>query len=337
MIPSTFIQQPLPVPTQIYNQRINQTQIIQQQQQQQMELQSNYVYKINQDQRRRFQEVTKKQEYFVPEAQPPTKAWMGEDVYMVSFLLSVELERLQAENLQLQQYIELNETRNKGLEFMEMELHQSRLKMGEYEKRIALLQNDLEQWKTKSLNKEKETEDLRYQQELQRRVQLDREIRELTARFIQDRNQLDQQNQQLKAELDQLKLKKGSLDDVLMSAESIQNENTKLKKELEKLKHGFDELEYVLKTASELEQENSYLKEKLAQQSFQVGEQEILALRQQNEQLRRQIDSLSNSQQTNPTIQRLTQELNQYKLQNKDLSDKLAAKSKNYGNTYTQR
>lgn len=63
-------------------------------------------------------------------------------------------------------YFEANEAKFRSLELIESELVQTRQRVGEQEKRIALLQNDCEQWKTKYQNRERESEDARYQNEL---------------------------------------------------------------------------------------------------------------------------------------------------------------------------
>lgn len=62
---------------------------------------------------------------------------------------------------------------------------------------------------------------------------MDREIRELTAKFISDRNYLENENRKLRAEVDEIRLKHSSVDDIIQSAEQIQNENTRLRRELD--------------------------------------------------------------------------------------------------------
>ncbi|CAD8155565.1 unnamed protein product [Paramecium pentaurelia] len=192
--------------------------------------------------------------------QSPNKPWLGEDIYMVVFLLTVENDRLREENTQIQQLLNTSEMRYKGVDLVENEVISQRIKIGEYEKKLAQLQMECEQWRVKYQNRDKENEDQRYQNELQRRIQVDREIRELTARFIADRNQLEQENRSLRIELDQIKLSKYSFEDHKKLSEQLQKENQKLKQELDTLKKGFDELEYVLQTAADLEQENQQLK-----------------------------------------------------------------------------
>ena len=47
---------------------------------------------------------------------------MGDDVYMVAFLLSVEVERLRDENTQYEKYLEINDSGFRGMEMIENEL-----------------------------------------------------------------------------------------------------------------------------------------------------------------------------------------------------------------------
>ena len=65
--------------------------------------------------------------------------WMGDDVYMVAFLLSVELNRLREENDQLWSQKDAVENRSRALDIVEGELSDARQKMGEYEKKHALM------------------------------------------------------------------------------------------------------------------------------------------------------------------------------------------------------
>jgi hypothetical protein len=64
---------------------------------------------------------------------------MGDDVYMVTFLMSVELNRLREENEQLWNERDLVENRARALNIVEGELIVAREKMGEYEKAHALM------------------------------------------------------------------------------------------------------------------------------------------------------------------------------------------------------
>lgn len=66
--------------------------------------------------------------------------------------------------------------------------------------------------------RDKEIDESRYQQDFQRRVLVDREIRELTSRFINDRNHLENENKKLRQDFDELRLKHGSFDDVFQQA-----------------------------------------------------------------------------------------------------------------------
>ena len=61
--------------------------------------------------------------------------------------------------------------------------------MGEFEKELALLENEKEKWKSRS-----SMHDNRDQSDYSRRVLIDKEIRELTARFISERNHLENEN-----------------------------------------------------------------------------------------------------------------------------------------------
>ncbi|CAD8196379.1 unnamed protein product [Paramecium octaurelia] len=226
------------------------------------------ISQIQQEQRMKFQlqqiqaKIIEERPNFqeMQGGQPPNKPWLGEDIYMVVFLLTVENDRLREENTHIQQLFNTSEMRFKGVDLVENEVISQRVKIGEYEKKLALLQMECEQWRVKYQNRDKESEDQRYQNELQRRIQVDREIRELTARFIADRNQLEQENRSLRIELDQIKLSKYAFEDNKKQCEFLQKENQRLKQELDTLRKGFDELEYVLQSAGDLEQENQQLK-----------------------------------------------------------------------------
>ena len=50
------------------------------------------------------------------------KPWLGEDVYMVAFLLTVENDRLREENGRIGEYVNQNELRFKGVDLIEGEL-----------------------------------------------------------------------------------------------------------------------------------------------------------------------------------------------------------------------
>ncbi|CAD8121037.1 unnamed protein product [Paramecium sonneborni] len=248
------------------------------------------IAQIQQDQRMKFQ-LKQIQARIIEErpnfqemqgGQPPNKPWLGEDIYMIVFLLSVENDRLREENTQVQQLLNNSEMRYKGVDLVENEVISQRIKIGEYEKKLALLQMECEQWRVKYQNRDKESEDQRYQNELSKRIQIDREIRELTARFISDRNQLEQENRSLRIELDQNKLTKYSFDDHKKQIDSLTKENQKLKQELDTLKKGFDELEYVLQTAGDLEQENQQLKIQIETLQKQIQQ---LQLQQQQSQV----------------------------------------------------
>ncbi|CAK65687.1 unnamed protein product (macronuclear) [Paramecium tetraurelia] len=243
------------------------------------------ISQIQQEQRMKFQlqqiqaKIIEERPNFqdMQGGQPPNKPWLGEDIYMVVFLLTVENDRLREENTHVQQLLNTSEMRYKGVDLVENEVISQRVKIGEYEKKLALLQMECEQWRVKYQNRDKESEDQRYQNELQRRIQVDREIRELTARFIADRNQLEQENRSLRIELDQMKLSKYSFEDNKKQCEALQKENQRLKQELDTLKKGFDELEYVLQSAGDLEQENQHLKiqiEQLQKQFQQLQQQQ---------------------------------------------------------------
>ncbi|CAK61792.1 unnamed protein product (macronuclear) [Paramecium tetraurelia] len=243
------------------------------------------ISQIQQEQRMKFQlqqiqaKIIEERPNFqeMQGGQPPNKPWLGEDIYMVVFLLTVENDRLREENTHFQQLLNTSEMRYKGVDLVENEVISQRVKIGEYEKKLALLQMECEQWRVKYQNRDKESEDQRYQNELQRRIQVDREIRELTARFIADRNQLEQENRSLRIELDQIKLSKYSFEDNKRQCEFLQKENQRLKQELDTLKKGFDELEYVLQSAGDLEQENQHLKiqiEQLQKQFQQLQQQQ---------------------------------------------------------------
>ena len=78
---------------------------------------------------------------------------MGEDVYLVAFLMSVEMQRLREDNDKLWGDKEAVESKMRALAIVESELKESRQKMGEYEKRIALVTNEMEQWKQKYTSK----------------------------------------------------------------------------------------------------------------------------------------------------------------------------------------
>ncbi|CAD8123538.1 unnamed protein product [Paramecium sonneborni] len=253
----------LPAPQKELPQNLNQAHFEQRMRFQQQQIQARVI-----EERPNFQEMQG--------GQPPIKPWLGEDVYMVAFLLSVENDRLREENGRVGEYVNQNELRFKGVDLIEGELIQLRNKIGDYEKKIAQLQYESEQWRVKFVNREKESEDQRYQKELQRRIQIDREIKELTARFISDRNQLEKENRQLRTELDSLKLSKSSVDDIMKQADIVQKENHRLKQELDNLRKGFDELEYVLKTAADLEAENTNLKQQIEniQSQFQQQQQQ---------------------------------------------------------------
>ncbi|CAD8123417.1 unnamed protein product [Paramecium sonneborni] len=250
------------------------------------------IAQIQQEQRMKFQ-LQQIQSKIIQErpnfqemqgGQPPNKPWLGEDIYMVVFLLTVENDRLREENAQIQQLLNTSEIRFKGVDLVENEVISQRIKIGEYEKKLALLQMECEQWRVKYQNRDKENEDQRYQNELSKRIQIDREIRELTARFISDRNQLEQENRSLRIELDQIKLTKYSFDDHKKQADSLTKENQKLKQELDTLKKGFDELEYVLQSASDLELENQNLKIQI-----ETLQKQFQSLQQQQQQQQSQI------------------------------------------------
>lgn len=55
--------------------------------------------------------------------------------------------------------------------------------------------------------------------DLQRRVLIDKEIRELSEKFINDRNFLEEDNRNIRKEIDEMRLKHGSAEDL---AESTQ-------------------------------------------------------------------------------------------------------------------
>ncbi|CAD8204726.1 unnamed protein product [Paramecium pentaurelia] len=251
----------LPAPSRELPQNLNQAHFDQKMRFQQQQIQARVI-----EERPNFQEMQG--------GQPPIKPWLGEDVYMVAFLLSVENDRLREENGRIGEYVNQNELRFKGVDLIEGELIQLRNKIGDYEKKIAQLQYESEQWRVKYVNREKESEDQRYQKELQRRISIDREIRELTARFISDRNQLEKENRQLRTELDSLKLSKSSVEDIMRQADIVQKENQRLKQELDNLRKGFDELEYVLKTAADLEVENTHLKQQIENIQVQFQNQQ---------------------------------------------------------------
>lgn len=58
---------------------------------------------------------------------------------MIVFLLTVENDRLKEENTQNQQLLNISEMRYKGVDLVENEVISQRIKIGEYEKKLALL------------------------------------------------------------------------------------------------------------------------------------------------------------------------------------------------------
>lgn len=58
---------------------------------------------------------------------------------MIVFLLTVENDRLKEENTQIQQLLNISEMRYKGVDLVENEVISQRIKIGECEKKLALL------------------------------------------------------------------------------------------------------------------------------------------------------------------------------------------------------
>lgn len=170
---------------------------------------------------------------------------MGDDVYLVAFLLSVEVERLREENEKFYAERDMVEQKARALGIVETELREARQKMGEYEKRHALLSSELEGYKSRQQTKlswclilrEQESEEGRYQQDFQRRITVDREIRELTSKFISDRSHLEDENQKLRQDLDQAKLRLGSVEDILASADATLEENNRIRRDLDNYRY----------------------------------------------------------------------------------------------------
>lgn len=50
---------------------------------------------------------------------PPSKSFLGDDTYLVIFLLTVENDRLKEENTNLTSYITTNELKFKGVDLVE--------------------------------------------------------------------------------------------------------------------------------------------------------------------------------------------------------------------------
>jgi len=63
---------------------------------------------------------------------------------------------------------------------------------------------DVENWKLRYTQKEREIADLKASMETQRRSFVDREIRELTAKFMKDKAELENENRRLRGDFDAL-------------------------------------------------------------------------------------------------------------------------------------